>query len=69
MLETTTHALNSTTVRLQMTEREKEEQSHLVERQTLTEKQLLLQAQTLLNVADEATLDVSKLQDKISYKR
>lgn len=68
-LETTAHALNSTTVRLHMTEREKEEQSHLVEKHLSTEKQLLSQAQTLLTVADAATLDVNKLHDKISYKR
>ncbi|KAL0132743.1 hypothetical protein PUN28_000465 [Cardiocondyla obscurior] len=68
-LETTKHALKSTAALLQMTEREKEEQSHLVEKHVSTEKQLLSQAQKLLNVADAATVDVTKLQDKISYKR
>ncbi|XP_032682727.1 kinesin-like protein Klp61F [Odontomachus brunneus] len=69
LLETTTHALSSTTVRLQMTEREKEEQSHLVEKHISTEKQLLSQAQELLTVADVMTFDVNKLHDKISHKR
>ncbi|XP_011138995.1 kinesin-like protein Klp61F isoform X2 [Harpegnathos saltator] len=69
LLETTTHALNSTTVRLQMTEREKEEQSHLVEKHVSTEKQLFSQAQALLTVADAVTVDVNKLHDKISHKR
>lgn len=68
-LETTIHALQSTTTRLQMTEREKEEQCHLVEKHVSTEKQLLSQAQMLLNIADTATVDVNKLQDKISHKR
>ncbi|XP_067210795.1 kinesin-like protein Klp61F [Linepithema humile] len=68
-LETTVHALQSTTVLLQMTEREKEEQCHLVEKHASTEKQLLSQAQTLLNIADTATTDVNKLHDKISHKR
>lgn len=68
-LETTVHALQSTTALLQMTEREKEEQCHLVEKHASTEKQLLSQAQTLLNIADTATTDVNKLQDKISHKR
>ena len=61
--------MQSTTVLLQMTEREKEEQSHLVEKHASTEKALLSQAQTLLNVTDAVTSDVNKLQDKISYKR
>lgn len=69
LLETTTHVLNSTTARLQMTEREKEEQSHLVGKHVSTEKQLLSQAQELLTVADTVTLDVNKLHDKISHKR
>ncbi|CAL1688462.1 unnamed protein product [Lasius platythorax] len=68
-LETTTHALKSTAALLQMTEREKEEQSYLVEKHVSTEKELLSQAQTLLNVADTVTTDVNKLQDKISHKR
>ncbi|XP_014468318.1 PREDICTED: bipolar kinesin KRP-130-like isoform X2 [Dinoponera quadriceps] len=69
LLETTTHALSSTTARLQMTEREKEEQSHVIEKHVSTEKQLFSQAQTLLTVADTATHDVHKLHDKISHKR
>lgn len=52
-----------------MTEREKEEQCHIVEKHVSAEKQLLSQAQTLLDVADAATIDVNKLQDKIYYKR
>lgn len=52
-----------------MTEREKEEQHHLVEKHVSTEKQLLSQAQEVLNVADAATVDVHKLLDKISRKR
>ncbi|KAM0732655.1 Kinesin-like protein Klp61F [Formica fusca] len=68
-LETTTHALKSTTALLEMTEREKEEQSHLVKKHVSTEKELLSQAQILLNVADTVTTDVNKLQDKISHKR
>ncbi|XP_050448393.1 kinesin-like protein Klp61F [Cataglyphis hispanica] len=68
-LETTTYALKSTTALLEMTEREKEEQSYLVEKHVSTEKELLSQAQILLNVADTVTTDVNKLQEKISYKR
>ncbi|XP_011640867.1 kinesin-like protein Klp61F [Pogonomyrmex barbatus] len=68
-LETTSHVLKSTTVLLEMTEREKEEQCYLVEKHASTEKQLLSQAQKLLDVADAATFDVNKLQDKISLKR
>ncbi|XP_011703386.1 PREDICTED: bipolar kinesin KRP-130-like [Wasmannia auropunctata] len=68
-LETTTHALKSTEALLQMTEREKEEQSHLVEKHLSTEKQLLSQAQKVLDVAEAATFDVNKLHDKISHKR
>jgi len=68
-LETTAHALKSTEVLLQMTEREKEEQCYLVEKHISTEKQLLSQAQKLLDVADTATIDVNKLHDKISHKR
>ncbi|XP_072751582.1 kinesin-like protein Klp61F isoform X2 [Anoplolepis gracilipes] len=68
-LETITYALKSATARLEMTEREKEEQCHLVEKHVSTEKQLSAQAQILLNVADTVTTDVNKLQDKISYKR
>ncbi|XP_024887827.1 kinesin-like protein Klp61F [Temnothorax curvispinosus] len=68
-LETTVHALKSTTALLQMTEREKEEQSYLVEKHVSTEKQLLSEAKKLLDVADSATVDVNKLHDKISYKR
>ncbi|XP_025994445.1 kinesin-like protein Klp61F [Solenopsis invicta] len=68
-LETTSHILKSTEARLQITEHEKEEQYHLVEKHELTEKQLLSQAQTLLQVADSATFDVNKLHDKISHKR
>lgn len=68
-METTTHALKSTTTLLQMTEREKEEQSYLVEKHVSTEKELLSQAQKLLDVADSATVDVKKLHDKISHKR
>lgn len=68
-LETTTHALKSTTELLQKIEREKEEQSYLVEKHVLTEKQLLSQAQTLLSIADVATTDANKLHDKISHKR
>ncbi|XP_072752468.1 kinesin-like protein Klp61F isoform X2 [Anoplolepis gracilipes] len=68
-LETTTYALKSAAARLEMTEREKEEQCHLVEKHVSTEKQLSAQAQILLNVADTVTTDVNKLQDKISYKR
>ncbi|XP_011875428.1 PREDICTED: bipolar kinesin KRP-130 [Vollenhovia emeryi] len=68
-LETTTHALKSTSALLHMTEREKEEQSYLVEKHVSTEKQLLSQAQKLLKVADAATVDVNKLHDKISHKR
>jgi hypothetical protein len=52
-----------------MTEREKEEQCHLVEKHVSTEKELLSQAQTLLNIADTTTVDVQKLHDKISYKK
>lgn len=52
-----------------MTEREKEEQYHLVEKHVSTEKQLLSQAQKLLDVANTATVDVNKLHDKISHKR
>lgn len=69
LLETTAHALTSTATRLQMTEREKEEQSHLVEKHVSSEKQLLSQAHMLLTVADAATHDVNKLHDKISHKR
>jgi len=61
--------LKSTEVLLQLTEREKEEQCHLVEKHISTEKQLLSQAQKLLDVADTATIDVNKLHDKISHKR
>ena len=61
--------MKSTEALLEMTEREKEEQCHLVEKHVSTEKQLLSQAQKLLDVADSATVDVNKLQDKISYKR
>ncbi|KAH0953690.1 hypothetical protein HN011_005552 [Eciton burchellii] len=68
-LETTTHALISTNALLKMTEREKEEQCHLVEKHVSTEKELLSQAQTLLNIADTTTVDVQKLHDKISYKK
>ncbi|XP_018317683.1 kinesin-like protein Klp61F [Mycetomoellerius zeteki] len=68
-LECTTHILKSTEALLQMTEREKEEQCHIVEKHVSAEKQLLSQAQTLLDVADAATIDVNKLQDKIYYKR
>ncbi|KAL6443151.1 hypothetical protein ACFW04_002832 [Cataglyphis niger] len=68
-LETTTYALKSTTALLEMTEREKEEQSYLVEKHVSTEKELLSQAQILLNVADTVTTDVNKLQEKISHKR
>ncbi|XP_072756938.1 kinesin-like protein Klp61F isoform X1 [Anoplolepis gracilipes] len=68
-LETTTYALKSAAARLEMTEREKEEQRHLVEKHVSTEKQLSAQAQILLNIADTVTTDINKLQDKISYKR
>ncbi|KYN01497.1 hypothetical protein ALC62_07679 [Cyphomyrmex costatus] len=68
-LEATAHILKSTEDLLQVTELQKEEQSHLVEKHVSTEKQLLSQAQKLLDVADAATVDVNKLQDKISYKR
>lgn len=68
-LETTSHALKSTETLLQMTEREKEEQSHLVEKHASTEKQLMSQAQKLLDVADTVTYDVNKLHDKISHTR
>lgn len=61
--------MKSTTALLEMTEREKEEQSHLVKKHVSTEKELLSQAQILLNVADTVTTDVNKLQDKISHKR
>ncbi|KYN09726.1 hypothetical protein ALC57_18247 [Trachymyrmex cornetzi] len=68
-LECATHVLKTTEALLEMTERKKEEQCHLVEKHVSTEKQLLSQAQKLLDVADAATIDVNKLQDKISYKR
>ncbi|RLU25689.1 hypothetical protein DMN91_001846 [Ooceraea biroi] len=68
-LESTTHALVSTNALLKMTEREKEEQCHLVEKHVSTEEELLSQAQTLLNIADTTTSDVHKLHDKILRKR
>jgi kinesin family protein 11 len=68
-LEATVYALQSANTLLQMTEREKEEQCHLVKKHVSTEKQLSSQAETLLNIADTATIDVNKLHDKISHKR
>ncbi|EZA46701.1 Bipolar kinesin, partial [Ooceraea biroi] len=68
-LESTTHALVSTNALLKMTEREKEEQCHLVEKHVSTEEELLSQAQTLLNIADTTASDVHKLHDKILRKR
>ncbi|EZA46823.1 Bipolar kinesin, partial [Ooceraea biroi] len=59
-LESTTHAPVSTNALLKMTEREKEEQCHLVEKHVSTEEELLSQAQTLLNIADTTASNWSK---------
>ncbi|XP_026671284.1 kinesin-like protein Klp61F [Ceratina calcarata] len=53
---------------LLMTEQEREEQEHLVEKHAATENVLYSQVQEVLNVADTATTDVQKLHDKIYRK-
>lgn len=58
----------STSTRLAVSEREKEEQKFLVEKHANTEHILLSQVQTVLDVADTATSDVNKLHDKIFRK-
>lgn len=58
----------STSTRLAISEREKEEQKFLVEKHANTENILLSQVQTVLDVADTATSDVNKLHDKIFRK-
>lgn len=58
----------STSSRLAVSEREKEEQKYLVEKHTHTENILLSQVQTVLDVADTAISDVNKLHDKVYRK-
>lgn len=58
----------STSTRLAISEREREEQKFLVEKHANTENILLSQVQTVLDVADTATSDVNKLHDKIFRK-
>ncbi|OAD59060.1 hypothetical protein WN48_09369 [Eufriesea mexicana] len=67
-LESTVNALMSTSSRLAISEREKEEQKYLVEKHTHTENILLSQVQTVLDVADTAISDVNKLHDKVFRK-
>ncbi|CAK9805757.1 Kinesin-like protein Klp61F [Anthophora quadrimaculata] len=67
-LETTVNALMSVSSNLVISQQEKEEQKHLVEKHASTEKVLLTQVQTVLKVADTATADVHKLHDKIYRK-
>lgn len=67
-MKSTVNALMSTSTRLAISEREKEEQKFLVEKHANTENILLSQVQTVLDVADTATSDVNKLHDKIFRK-
>ncbi|XP_017799179.1 PREDICTED: kinesin-like protein Klp61F [Habropoda laboriosa] len=67
-LETTVNTLMSVSSNLAISQQEKEEQKHLVEKHASTEKILLTQVQTVLEVADTATADVHKLHDKIYRK-
>ncbi|XP_033328960.2 kinesin-like protein Klp61F [Megalopta genalis] len=67
-LETTEHSLMHATSRLAISEQEKEEQKHLVEKHALTENVLLSQVGSVLEVVDTATTDVQKLHDKIFRK-
>ncbi|XP_061932410.1 kinesin-like protein Klp61F [Apis cerana] len=67
-LESTVNTLMSTSSRLAILEREKEEQKHLVEKHAYTENILLSQVQTVLDVANIVTSDVNKLHDKIFRK-
>lgn len=67
-LESTVNALMITSSHLAISEQEKEEQKHLVEKHAFTEDVLLSQVQTVLDVADTATSDVHKLHDKIYRK-
>lgn len=67
-MESTVNTLMSTSSRLAILEREKEEQKHLVEKHAYTENILLSQVQTVLDVADIVTSDVNKLHDKIFRK-
>nr|XP_034173389.1 kinesin-like protein Klp61F [Osmia lignaria]XP_034173390.1 kinesin-like protein Klp61F [Osmia lignaria] len=67
-LESTVNALMMTSSHLALSEQEKEEQKHLVEKHASTEDILLSQVQTVLDVADTATSDVHKLHDKIYRK-
>lgn len=67
-MKSTVNALISTSTRLAISEREKEEQKFLVEKHANTENILLSQVQTVLDVADTATSDVNKLHDKIFRK-
>ncbi|XP_078049062.1 kinesin-like protein Klp61F [Augochlora pura] len=67
-LETTEHSLMHVTSRLAMSEQEKEEQKHLVEKHATTENVLLSQVESVLEVVDTATSDVHKLHDKIFRK-
>nr|XP_034181739.1 kinesin-like protein Klp61F [Osmia lignaria] len=61
-------ALKSTDERLKMTIEERDKQKYLVEKYVNTEQSLLNQAENLLNVADAATSDSSKLHDKIGRR-
>ncbi|XP_076291739.1 kinesin-like protein Klp61F [Lasioglossum baleicum] len=67
-LETTTHTLMNATSRLAISEQEKEEQKHLVEKHASTESVLLSQVESVLEVVDTAATDVHKLHDKIFRK-
>ena len=61
--------LKVTKKQLNETKIDRDVQKHLVEKHVVTEERLLSQAHTLVDVADTATSDVSKLHDKIGRKR
>ncbi|XP_076282496.1 kinesin-like protein KIF11 isoform X2 [Lasioglossum baleicum] len=67
-LEIMRHTLLNATSRLAISEQEKEEQKHLVEKHASTESVLLSQVESVLEVVNTAATDVHKLHEKISRK-
>ncbi|GIX90330.1 hypothetical protein CDAR_506912 [Caerostris darwini] len=68
-LSNTTHALVYTQEVLSKTALDRDEKEYLINVQKKTEGKLSQQAQVLLQVANETTVDVSKLHEKIDRKK
>ncbi|XP_011504063.1 PREDICTED: bipolar kinesin KRP-130 [Ceratosolen solmsi marchali] len=68
-LESTKNVLITTQNELSDIAFDRDLNKHLVEKHVTTERVLLNQAQTLLNVAENATMDTQKLHEKINRKK